>query len=108
VRGYRENRLVSDEGFVASIEVRIPVYTNAKYDTTIQLAPFLDFASVDNRTDPQPQKDHIGSLGLGIIGTFFKRFDFSLYYGNAFQDFDNPDNDIQDDGFSFSLSARLL
>jgi hemolysin activation/secretion protein len=108
VRGYRENRLVADEGFVASIEVRIPVYTNAGTDTTIQIAPFIDFATVDNRIDPQPQKDHIGSLGLGIIGTVFKRFDFSLYYGNAFQDFDNPDNDIQDDGFSFSLSARLL
>lgn len=108
VRGYRENRLVSDEGFVTSIEVRIPVYSNAGNDTTIQIAPFLDFASVNNRTGPDPQKDHIGSLGIGILGTVFKRFDFSLYYGNAFQDFDNPDNDIQDDGFSFSLSARLL
>ena len=108
VRGYRENRLVADEGFVTSIEVRIPVYSNTKYDTTIQIAPFLDFASVDNRIDPDPQKDHIGSMGLGIIGTLFKRFDFNLYYGHAFQDFDNPDDDIQDDGFSFSLSARLL
>ena len=108
VRGYRENRLVSDEGFVTSIEVRIPVYSNTGNDTTIQIAPFLDFASVDNRTGPDPQKDHIGSMGIGILGTVFKRFDFSLYYGNAFQDFDNPDNDIQDDGFSFSLSARLL
>ncbi len=108
VRGYRENRLVADEGFVASVEVRIPVYSNTANETTIQLAPFLDFASVSNRTGLDPQKDHIGSMGLGVIGTFFKRFDFSLYYGHAFQDFDNPDDDIQDDGFSFSLSARLL
>ncbi|MDH3886975.1 MAG: ShlB/FhaC/HecB family hemolysin secretion/activation protein [Gammaproteobacteria bacterium] len=108
VRGYRENRLVSDEGFVASVEVRIPVYSHAASNTAIQLAPFLDFASVSNRTGLDPQKDHIGSMGLGVIGTAFKRFDFSLYYGHAFQDFDNPDNDIQDDGFSFSLSARLL
>jgi hemolysin activation/secretion protein len=108
VRGYRENRLVSDEGFVTSVEVRIPVYSNTGNDTTIQIAPFLDFASVDNRSGPDPQEDHIGSAGVGILATFFKRFDFSLYYGHAFQDFDNPDNDIQDDGFSFSLSARVL
>ncbi len=108
VRGYRENRLVADEGFVTSIEVRIPVYSNTKYDTTIQIAPFLDYASVDNRIDPDPQKSHIGSAGLGLLGTLFKRFNFSFYYGYAFQDFDSPNDNIQDDGFSFSLSARLL
>jgi hemolysin activation/secretion protein len=108
VRGYRENRLVSDEGFVTSVELRLPVYAHPASDTTIQLAPFLDFASISNRSGPDPQKDHIGSLGLGVIGTVFKRFDFSLYYGHAFQDFNNEDDDIQDDGFSFSLSARLL
>jgi len=108
VRGYRENRLVSDTGFVASMELRVPVYSSESGDFMVQAAPFADYGYASNRSDPDLPRNEISSIGIGLLGTLFRRLDFSLYYGYAFQDFDNADNDIQDDGLSFRLSARLL
>jgi hemolysin activation/secretion protein len=108
VRGYRENRLVADTGFVASLEGRIPLFTSSKGDLHLQVAPFLDYGNVNNRYGEDPDPDHIASAGLSLLGTAYKRIDFGLIYGYAFQDFDDPDNNIQDDGISFTISLRLL
>lgn len=108
VRGYRESRLVSDTGFVASVELRLPVYSGDSGDFELLAAPFIDYGYASNRTGADPLRNDIASAGVGLLGTLFGRLDFSLYYGHAFQDFDNGGDDIQDDGFSFRLSARLL
>ena len=108
VRGYRENRLVADTGFVASVELRIPVYNSASGNFEVQVAPFVDYGYASSRTSPDLLRNEISSTGIGLLGTLFGRIDFSLYYGHAFQDFDNGEDDIQDDGLSFRLSARLL
>lgn len=108
VRGYRENRLVADTGFVASVELRHPVYSSPSGGFEVQVAPFIDYGYVSNRTGADPLRNDISSAGIGLLGTLFERIDFSLYYGHAFQDFDDGGDDIQDDGFSFRLSARLL
>jgi hemolysin activation/secretion protein len=108
VRGYRENRLVADAGFVTSVEGRIPLFTSSDGSLHLQIAPFLDYGHVKNRYGETPDPDHIGSAGLSLLGTAYKRIDFGLVYGHAFQDFDDPDNDLQDDGISFTISLRLL
>jgi hemolysin activation/secretion protein len=108
VRGYRENRLVADTGFVTSLEGRIPLFTSSDGNLRLQIAPFLDYGKVKNRYGEDPDPDHIASTGLSLLGTAYRRVDFGLIYGYAFQDFDDPDNDIQDDGISFTVSFRLL
>jgi len=108
VRGYRENRLIADTGIVASVELRIPVYSSESGDFKVQAAPFADYGHASNRTGADPVRKDISSVGIGLLGSLFKRLDFSLYYGHAFQDFDSGGDDIQDDGLSFRLSARLL
>jgi len=108
VRGYRENRLVADTGFVTSLEGRIPLFTSSDGNLHLQIAPFLDYGKVKNRYGEDPDPDHIASTGLSLLGTAYRRVDFGLIYGYAFQDFDDPDNDIQDEGISFTVSFRLL
>lgn len=108
VRGYRENRLVADAGFVVSLEGRVPLFTSSNGNLHLQVAPFLDYGHVKNRVGETPDPDHIASVGLSLLGTAYRRIDFGLIYGYAFQDFDDPDNNIQDDGISFTVSFRLL
>jgi len=108
VRGYRENRLVADAGFVVSLEGRVPLLTSSNGNLHLQIAPFLDYGHVKNRVGETPDPDHIASAGLSLIGTAYRRIDFGLIYGYAFQDFDDPENNIQDDGISFTVSFRLL
>ena len=42
VRGYRENQIVRDNGFVSSVELRIPVYRSPLGRPVVQLIPFVD------------------------------------------------------------------
>ena len=108
VRGYRENRLIADTGFVASIEARIPVYASESGDFSLQLAPFIDHGHASNRSGSEPVRKNITSAGIGLLGKLHERVSFTLYYGHAFDDFSDAENNLQDKGFSFALSARLL
>jgi hemolysin activation/secretion protein len=107
VRGYRENRLVTDKGLVGSVELRIPLWRGGN-GVEINLAPFVDYGWAGNNNSAQTNPDHIGSVGAGLRGALTKRLLYEVYYGYAFQDFDDANEDIQDDGLSFNLSWRLL
>src|SRR5206468_7133043 len=43
VRGYRENSLIRDDAFLASIESRFPLMSYVTGDPLLQLAQFVDF-----------------------------------------------------------------
>lgn len=108
VRGYRENRLISDTGFVASIEARIPVFHSDSGDFRLQVAPFVDYGHASNRSGSDPVRKDIASAGIGLLGNYNERIRFNFYYGHAFEEFDDAENNLQDKGFSFVFSARLL
>jgi hemolysin activation/secretion protein len=108
VRGYRENRLIADTGFVASIETRIPVYDSESGNFSLQVAPFVDYGHVSNRSGSDPVHSDITSVGVALLGRLYERINVTVNYGHAFQQFDDADNNLQDKGFSFVLSARLL
>jgi len=108
VRGYRKNRLVADTGFVASLEARVPFYTSTSGELRLQVVPFADYGYASNRSGGQPPRHDIASAGLGLLGNWRERVEFSLYYGHAFQDFVDGGGTLQDHGFSLALSAKLM
>ena len=63
VRGYRENRQVTDQGFFASLEFRFPLWTSEDGHNSIQIAPFFDYAAVRNRSRPTPGPRTLPSSG---------------------------------------------
>ena len=114
VRGYRENQLVRDNGFILSLEGRVPVYRLAipviserPEDGMITLAPFFDFGRSWNNDLADPTPRSIYSTGLGLRWSVSEAVQLELYWGYAFEDIDNPDHDLQDDGIHFRLSTRL-
>lgn len=105
VRGYRENQLVRDQGFIASLESRIPLVRDTWWAEYLQLAPFVDFGKAWNKDLHTPSMKSLASVGLGLrwatswkISLWTLRPQLEIYWGIPLRDVDTPDNDLQDDG----------
>ena len=110
VRGYRENEMVRDNGFVLSSEWRVPLWkqegTKGKY-RMIQIAPFIDYGAGWNKGDSF-NDDRLFSIGLGLLWTS-QRIDAQLYYAHGFEDVSSkPEYNLQDDGIHFNITIKLL
>lgn len=108
VRGYRENQQVSDQGLNASLEFRVPFWTSDDGRSKLQIAPFYDYGAVWNRHRPTPGPQYFSGVGAGVLLNYKRKLDAALYYAHAFQDFDNPSDDLQDDGIHFSVTLKLF
>jgi hemolysin activation/secretion protein len=111
VRGYRENLLVRDNGFVSSLEFRIPIplFRERFGEGAIQLAPFADFGrSWDKEEDEEPPFKTISSAGLGLRWAIHRTTHLQAYWGFAFRDVDTADHDLQDEGVHFQITNRLF
>lgn len=116
VRGYRENFLVRDNGWDASLEVRIPVFDfsipgipTELEAGQVDIAPFFDIGQSWDSDVSNPSPKTISSIGLGIRWAPIQGVLASLYYGYALQDVDDPDDtDLQDDGIYFSIRASFF
>ncbi len=113
VRGYRENQFVRDNGVVASLEWRFPVFPDKKRDGRyrLQLVPFIDFGRSWDEDDTlsTSEAESISSIGLGFLWEPTPAWHIELFLGHAFDDVDNPnDDDLQDDGVHFRLSYSVI
>ena len=103
VRGYRENQLVRDNGWISSIELRLPVRRNETGQNTLQLALFADYGRAWNKDRDTPQPNSISSAGLGLRWNPSPQWQAELYGAYAFRDIDSGDDDLQDSGIHFQL-----
>jgi hemolysin activation/secretion protein len=78
VRGYRQNQVVSDNGFLGSIEARIPITKNTNI---LQITPFIDWGYGWNDRGDNPDPGFIASTGIGLRSRLFSGFDARLDYG---------------------------
>jgi hemolysin activation/secretion protein len=109
VRGYRENLLVRDTGYAASLEYRYPLMKDATGRSTLALAPFIDAGGGNNNELPNgPNPSDIYSAGLGLRWDPTTKVHAEIYWGHAFEDVIVDEYSIQDDGIHFLLSANLL
>ncbi|EIJ43215.1 hemolysin activation/secretion protein [Beggiatoa alba B18LD] len=115
VRGYRENQLTRDNGFIASIEwrlpltsLRIPKISREPDDGLIQLAPFFDYGrSWNSGSTATPEPKDISSIGLGLRWAPSQKVRAEVYWGHALRNIDGGDEyDLQDDGVHFELSMH--
>ncbi|MBF0235890.1 MAG: ShlB/FhaC/HecB family hemolysin secretion/activation protein [Desulfamplus sp.] len=133
VRGYRENERIGDNGYLLSLEWRIPVWESQKTGgqqktRLIQIAPFMDYGSAWDKEYFKVEKSQTGdkfiysrsqsdnvlhSVGVGVLWSS-PSVDAQIYYGYAIKDrdtdaVDNKDDyNFQDDGIHFSVTYNLL
>jgi hemolysin activation/secretion protein len=108
VRGYREDLLVRDSGWLMSFEYRHPVGylpwsgSAAPGEGSIHLALFADVGRAWNRHDPAGGT-RIYSVGPGVRYEPVAGMELQLYYGKALKDVPTPTRTAQDRGVHFRL-----
>ncbi len=102
VRGYRENQYVRDNGLVASVEVRIPIWRDRNGRTIAQLAPFFDYGRSWNN-EIITHKEEIASVGVGIRLSPWDWLHGELYWGGRLKKAPKLSDDIQNDGIHFAI-----
>jgi hemolysin activation/secretion protein len=92
VRGYRENTLVRDNAFLASVELRVPLLRNSRWADYLELAPFFDYGRGWNAVGSTPDPIDISSVGIGLRwaltfpGVLSVRPQFEVYFGWRLRD----------------------
>ena len=107
VRGYRQNVRVGDNGFRFSVEDRITLVRNASGQAVVVVAPFFDMGYVwNNPNNPNflPEQQFIAGLGLGLLLQPREGFTLRLDYAPPLIDLRDRTDNIQDDGFYFSIN----
>ena len=121
VRGYLENQVLSDNGILASLEFRVPVWEDKDHNPLVSLAPFSDFglgwdnvevnsASTSGSTgDLGRQGVTMPSVGLGLLVNPVKYVSGQIYYGYGFNSRETPHGDsLQNQGIEFSVTINAL
>jgi len=104
VRGYRQDRLLTDNGIYASAEVRVPVIRIPELLSTVQFAPFVDVGSGWNSgADPDPDPNTLASVGIGLQLQTGNNFTARLDWGIPLIDAGSGGDTWQEDGLHFSV-----
>ena len=108
VRGYRENTFVRDNGFIASVESRIPLVRNHPLADFLEFCQFVDYGNAWNTDLPTPKERSLSSVGLGLrwAATFrypiLWRPQFEIYWGIPLKKVETPRPwNLQDSGIHF-------
>jgi hemolysin activation/secretion protein len=107
VRGYRENQIVRDIGFAASVELHVPVIVTASGNRILEAIPFFDIGYGANIHGKAAQT--LPSIGIGLQYTPNRHVTGQLYYGYALDRSINQETDnLQDCGIHFNLLLLLF
>ncbi len=109
VRGYRENQLTRDNGWVSSLEWRIPLVSReVREDGILYLTPFFDYGRAWNSGADTPEPRDISSVGLGLRWLPTQKIQAAVYWGKALRKITEPeDKDLQDDGIHFEFNVQF-
>ncbi|MGK7892380.1 MAG: ShlB/FhaC/HecB family hemolysin secretion/activation protein, partial [Xenococcus sp. (in: cyanobacteria)] len=107
VRGYRQDLLLSDNGFFASAELRNTIARIPKWQTSFLLTPFFDFGTAWNRKDNEviPRKS-LYSVGLGLRLEVGERFNAQIDYGIPLAELDVEKDSLQENGIYFAIEYK--
>lgn len=111
VRGYRQDLLLTDNGFFTSAEVRLPILRVASIQGVLQVVPFIDFGiGWNNPNNPIPNRDPNTLVGVGVglqwqmSDRMTARFDWGIPLTNA----DSSNDTLQEQGLYFSINLSLF
>jgi hemolysin activation/secretion protein len=107
VRGYRQDSLLTDNGFFTSTEVRFPVLRVKQLQGLLQVIPFVDFGVAWNSSgNSSPNHNTLMGVGMGLQWQMGNQFTARIDYGIPLTDVeDDGDNrTLQEDGLYFSVN----
>ena len=108
VRGYRENTLVRDSGIASTVEIRTPLFGDARRREWLVIAPFFDVGAGWNLAGSTPSPTSIMSTGIGLLSSPVKGVSASLQWGYGLREVKGGTGDAQDYGIHFNLTWWFL
>lgn len=110
VRGYRENQLVRDNGYIASAELRIPLFVDTGEAARWSIAPFIDYGNAWEDSADTPRPRDIASIGLALRWQPTSRLSMSVTAASTSEDLDpvNQDQNLQDRGVHLAIDYQLF
>jgi hemolysin activation/secretion protein len=103
VRGYRQDFLLTDNGALASAEVRIPVLRVPEVEGLLQIVPFLDIGTTWNNSSPDPDPSTLVGVGAGLLWRMGDNFTARLDWGIPLVEVESQDRTWQENGVYFSV-----
>ena len=109
VRGYRQDQSTADNGLFASVEMRFPLLTIPDWDTTAQIAPFIDYGLGWNNGDQaDPDPNDFLSVGTGLLWQVGDRITARVDFGIPLIDPGPEGDSLQESGILFTISGDLF
>jgi hemolysin activation/secretion protein len=107
VRGYRQDALLTDSGLFGSAEVRLPIARIPRWNSTISLAPFLEWGRGWNQGRESPEVSTLFSGGLGLRWRVADKLTARLDWGIPFRAIkSSTKSSLQENGLYFALSWK--
>lgn len=108
VRGYRQDALLTDSGFLAAAELRLPIVEFEKINATLQFAPFIDFGTGWNNDDDETEFKTLIGTGFGLLLQTPERFSARVDWGIPLINNDDQGGSLQEDGVYLQLEYDLF
>ncbi|MGL5794483.1 MAG: ShlB/FhaC/HecB family hemolysin secretion/activation protein [Waterburya sp.] len=109
VRGYRQDALLTDSGFSATAELRLPIARLPQINGTLQFSPFIDFGTSWNADDEATEFNTLVGTGFGLLLQTEENLSARLDWGIPLINNDNSkDDNWQDNGVYFQLEYNLF
>jgi len=108
VRGYRQDALLSDNGFSASAELRFPIARLSKLNASLQVSPFIDFGTGWNRDDEDLEFSTLLGTGVGLSLQTKSRLSARFDWGIPLINSSSNDRSLQENGVYLQLQYELF
>ena len=108
VRGYRQDALLTDSGFSASAELRLPIARIAKINGTLQFSPFIDFGTGWNSDDEDTEFSTLLGAGMGLSLQTESRLSARVDWGIPLINNSFSNRTLQEDGVYLQLQYELF
>lgn len=106
VRGYRESTLVRDQGWVASLEMRVPLLRDNTNLPGVEIGWFVDGGRAWNRQRESGEEQSLLSAGLSGRWNVNRSVDLQIDWAKPLRNRpDSISHDLQDEGVHLRLSA---
>jgi len=108
VRGYRQDAVLTDNGFSASAELRLPIARLSKLKASLQLSPFVDFGTGWNSDGEEPEFSTLLGTGFGLLLQRENNFSARIDWGIPLINTESSGNTLQENGVYFQLEYNLF
>ncbi len=105
VRGYRQDLLLTDNGALASVELRLPIVRVSQWDGVLQITPFVDVGTAWNNSSNRDENNTstLASVGLGLRWSQGNNFTAAVEWGIPLVLVDTQGDTWQEKGLYFYI-----